>query len=133
MDHCLNGKFKMTKFTFGKKCPYCKDKAKIRITRRFWMRLIPWAKYYQCNWCACRFFSILNGITFRIVWSLLEFTEIQFHLFFVKLLSQHNYHFRNNTKTFNEILSILMFDIISMILLGLVLVVIATILKTIVK
>ena len=132
-DHCLKEKFKMAKFTFGVKCPYCKDTEKIRITRRLWMRLIPWAKYFQCNWCACRFFSILNVITFRIVWWLLEFTEIHIQPFFVKLPSQHNYHLTNNTKTFNEILSILMFDIISMIFLGLVLIVIATIVKKIVK
>jgi len=59
---------KLTRFAFGPKWPYCKDKLKIRIPRKFWMRLIPWTKYYHCNWCGCKYFSILNGVAFRLVW-----------------------------------------------------------------
>lgn len=57
----------MSKLAFGPKCPYCRDIAKKRITRSFWMRLLPLTKYYQCNWCGCRFFSILNAIAFRLL------------------------------------------------------------------
>ena len=65
-NNCLKAKVKMTKFTLGQKCPYCKDIKKFRIKRRTWMRLIPWTKYYHCGWCGCSFFTFLNGIAVRL-------------------------------------------------------------------
>jgi hypothetical protein len=57
---------KMTKFTLGRKCPYCKDIAKTRLQRRFWMRLVLWTKQYKCDWCGCKYLSIFNSVSFRI-------------------------------------------------------------------
>ena len=55
----------MTKLAFDPKCPNCKHVKRIRIKRRFWMRLIPWTKYYHCGWCGSSYFSIFDGITVR--------------------------------------------------------------------
>ena len=56
----------MNKFTFGRKCPYCKDIVKRRLPRGFWMRLVLWTKQYKCDWCGCRYLSIFDSVSVRI-------------------------------------------------------------------
>jgi hypothetical protein len=48
----------MTKFTFGRNCPYCGNTEKKRIPRMLWMRLIPRTKYFRCKWCGYQFIPI---------------------------------------------------------------------------
>jgi len=44
---------------FQKKCPKCTDFKHERISRKWWMRLIPGTKYYRCDKCRSKFVIIL--------------------------------------------------------------------------
>jgi hypothetical protein len=35
----------------GKFCPFCRSRDIHRIRRRFWMRLIPFSRFYECYGC----------------------------------------------------------------------------------
>ena len=48
----------MNKFTFGRNCPNCEYAEKKRIPRTLWIKLIPWTKYYRCEWCGYKYISI---------------------------------------------------------------------------
>ena len=50
----------MNKFTFGLKCPFCEYTEKKRIPRRFWIKLIPSTKYYQCGRCGTEYISFYD-------------------------------------------------------------------------
>jgi hypothetical protein len=40
----------------GKACPFCQSQDTYRIHRRFWMRLIPFSRFYHCRDCLRTFF-----------------------------------------------------------------------------
>ena len=50
----------------GKACPKCKDSHRHRIRRSTWMRIIPGNKYYQCEHCDGKFFTIRES--FSVNW-----------------------------------------------------------------
>jgi len=55
----------MRKSAWGKKCPVCSSHVRTRIHRKFWMRLIPWSKYYVCADCKCRYLSMMGIFSFK--------------------------------------------------------------------
>ncbi len=50
----------------GKACPRCKSIQRHRIRRSLWMRLLPGSKYYLCEHCDVKFFSLYS--LFSIYW-----------------------------------------------------------------
>ncbi len=50
----------MAKLAFNRRCPYCKNKSYGRIYRKFWMRMIPKTKYYECHKCSRNFMAIFG-------------------------------------------------------------------------
>ncbi len=50
----------MAKLAFNKRCPYCKNKSYGRVYRKFWMRLIPKTRYYECHVCLRNFMAIFG-------------------------------------------------------------------------
>ena len=49
----------------SKICPTCQSTDRVRIRRRFWMRLSPFSKHYRCNTCGRQFIyvSLLSVLT----------------------------------------------------------------------
>ena len=58
----------MNKFSYGKKCPYCKEIKRKRIAGLFWMKPLLFTKYYFCGWCGATYFSIFRLVSVRISW-----------------------------------------------------------------
>lgn len=50
----------MVKFSFDKRCPFCKNISYKRIERNTWMRTIPGTKYYSCYNCSHTFVSFFG-------------------------------------------------------------------------
>ena len=50
----------------NKKCPKCESVERYRIRRSLWMRLIPKSKYYLCELCDGKFFSVNDS--FSVYW-----------------------------------------------------------------
>ncbi len=50
----------MAKLAFEKRCPYCKSEAFDRVRRKFWMRMIPKTKYYDCQKCFRKFMALFG-------------------------------------------------------------------------
>lgn len=54
---------KMGIFIRGKACPKCGGIERHRIKRSFWMRFLPGSKYYLCEHCEVKFFSVLDLVS----------------------------------------------------------------------
>jgi hypothetical protein len=50
-------------FIRGKACPKCGGIDRHRIRRSFWMRFLPGSKYYLCEHCEAKFFSVLELVS----------------------------------------------------------------------
>ncbi len=50
----------MDKLVFEKRCPYCKNESRGRISRKIWMRMIPKTKYYVCRKCSRSFMAMFD-------------------------------------------------------------------------
>ena len=50
-------------FIRGKACPKCGGIDRHRIRRSFWMRFLPGSKYYLCEHCEAKCFSLLELIS----------------------------------------------------------------------
>jgi len=64
-------------FSRGKQCPVCKSLIKKRVRRKFWMRLIPWSKYYVCGACSCKYIYIAESISYTIAFPALENSSLK--------------------------------------------------------
>ena len=51
------------KLALGKKCPNCMSKLRHRLTRKTWMRLMPWTRRYYCKECDTDYVSFLSLFT----------------------------------------------------------------------
>jgi hypothetical protein len=56
----------MTIFVRGKSCPQCRNIARHRIRRSFWMRLLPGSRHYLCENCEAKFMSVFK--VFSVHW-----------------------------------------------------------------
>jgi hypothetical protein len=54
---------KMGIFIRGKACPKCGGIERHRIRRSFWMRFLPGSRYYLCEHCEVKFFSVLDLVS----------------------------------------------------------------------
>jgi hypothetical protein len=52
------GKNSFMSISFYINCPYCLTESRYRIERKWWMRLIPGTRYYQCRQCNCKYFVV---------------------------------------------------------------------------
>ena len=48
----------MPEMSPGVECPLCGQGVLVRRRRKFWMRLIPGSKHYQCDWCPARYLTV---------------------------------------------------------------------------
>jgi hypothetical protein len=68
----------MKKIAFDKHCPVCRTALNTRISRKYWMRLIPGTKYYNCDYCGAHSVWFFETVACRltqpaILWAIREF------------------------------------------------------------
>jgi hypothetical protein len=52
--------------TLKKHCPACRGPACERIPRNWWMRLLPWSRFYLCHHCGHRFVRVFKVFSFTL-------------------------------------------------------------------
>ena len=66
LERPLEEDIMMAIFSRGKSCPQCRNIARHRIRRSFWMRLLPGSRHYLCENCEGKFLSVFNA--FSVHW-----------------------------------------------------------------
>ena len=56
----------MRLYSFGNRCPLCHLTFRYRISRKFYMRLIPGSRHYLCDYCGYTSFSFFKKISIRL-------------------------------------------------------------------
>jgi len=65
----------MEKIAFDRHCPVCRTTLKTRISRKYWMHLLPGAKHYCCDYCGAHSILFFGKVVYRrtqpaILWAI---------------------------------------------------------------
>ena len=56
----------MKRLAYANQCPACLQSFRYRITRKFWMRIIPGSRHYFCDLCWHTSVSLFRKTSFRL-------------------------------------------------------------------